>query len=98
MKLLEAVLDAVENVKELLREMKDVPKGDAKSRELSYRASIDTLKTVGIMPSPIQSQVITNIFDHRVQIIRPVVQELRKLILGQPSDEMPGEEEPPSQD
>ena len=94
MKLLEAVLDAVENVKELLREMKDVPKGDAKSRELSYRASIDTLKTVGIMPSPIQSQVITNIFDHRVQIICPVVQELLNQLLPHSSDPIQEEEEP----
>ncbi|MGE5254140.1 MAG: helix-turn-helix domain-containing protein, partial [Planctomycetaceae bacterium] len=38
MKLLEAVPDAVENVKGLVREMKDIPKGDTKRRELSYRA------------------------------------------------------------
>ncbi len=74
MKLVEAVPDAVENVKELVREMKDIPKGDTKRRELSYRASLDTLKAVGIMPSPIQSQVITTIYnDQRNQVIAPVV-------------------------
>ncbi len=77
MKLVEAVPDAVENVKELVREMKDIPKGDTKRRELSYRASLDTLKAVGIMPSPIQSQVITTIYnDQRNQIISPVVQNV----------------------
>ncbi len=95
MKLLEAVPDAVENVKERVREMKDLPKGDTKRRELSYRASLDTLKAVGIMPSPIQSQVITNIFDQRTQIISPVIQELLKQIVGQYSDQMPEEEEEP---
>ena len=98
MKLLEAVPDAVENVKGLVKEMKDLPKGDIKGRELSYRASLDTLKAVGIMPSPIQSQVITNIFDQRTQLISPVIHELLKQIVGQSSNEMPEEEEPPSQD
>ncbi len=77
MKLVEAVPDAVENVKELIREMKDIPKGDTKRRELSYRASLDTLKAVGIMPSPVQSQVITTIYnEQRNQIIAPAVWEL----------------------
>ena len=40
LKLLEVVPDAVENVKELVREMKKLPKGDTKNRELSYRASL----------------------------------------------------------
>ena len=98
LKLLEAVPDAVENVKELVREMKDLPRGDTRNRELCYRASTDTLKAVGIMPFPIQSQVITNIFDQRTQIISPVIHELLKQIVGKSSDEMPEEEEPPSQD
>ncbi len=77
MKLVEAVPDAVENIKKLVREMKKLPKGDTKNRELSYRASMDTLKAVGIMPSPIQSQVITTIYnDQRNQVIAPAVWEL----------------------
>jgi hypothetical protein len=98
LKLLDAVPDAVENVKGLVREMKDLPKGDTKRRELSYRASLDTLKAVGIMPSPIQSQVITTIFDQRTQLISPVIHELLKQIMGQSRDQMPEEEEPPSKD
>ena len=96
MKLVEAVANAVENVKELVREMKDIPKGDTKRRELSYRASLDTLKAVGIMPSPIQSQVITTIYnDQRNQIISPVIQELLNQIVRQPSGDPMPEEEPP---
>ncbi|MCX5916224.1 MAG: hypothetical protein NTX30_05990 [Deltaproteobacteria bacterium] len=97
LKLLEAVPDAVENVKELVREMKDVPKVDTKRRELSYRASLHSLKAVGIMPSAIQSQVITTIYnDQRNQILAPVVLEILTQIMGQSADRVQEEEEPAS--
>ena len=87
MKLVEVVPDAVENVKELVKEMKEIPKGDTKRRELSYRASLDTLKAVGIMPSPVQSQVITTIYnDQRNQIIAPAVWELINKLSPHPSE------------
>jgi hypothetical protein len=35
---------------------------DVKRLELAYKASVDTLKAVGIMATPVQSQVITNIY------------------------------------
>jgi predicted transcriptional regulator len=77
MRLLEVVPDAVENVKELVKEMKDIPKSDTKRRELSYKASTDVLKAVGLMPTPIQSQVITNIYNQQNNVfISPVVQAL----------------------
>ena len=95
MKFLEAVPDAAENVKGLVREMKDIPKGDTKRRELSYRARLDTFNAVGIMPRPIQAQVITTIYnDHRNQIIAPVVQELLNQLLPHSSDPIQEEEEP----
>jgi len=95
---LEAFPDAVENVKEPFREMKEVPKGDTKRRELSCRASLDTLKAVGIMPSAIHSQVITTIYnDHRNQVIAPLIQELLNQLLPHSSDPMQEEEEPPSE-
>jgi hypothetical protein len=62
MKLVEVVPDAVENVKELVREIKDIPPKEIKRRELAYKATLDTLKAVGIMPSPVQSLLITNIY------------------------------------
>ena len=72
-KLVEAVPDAVETVKELVREMKTIPKKDTTRRELSYKASLYALKAVGIMPSPIQSQFITNIYQENNVTLSPVL-------------------------
>jgi hypothetical protein len=57
-RLAEAVPEAVDNVKDLVREMRDIPKKDIRRRELSYKASHDTLKAFGIMPTPVQSQML----------------------------------------
>ena len=62
-RLVEVVPDAVENVMGLVREMKDIPPKETKRRELAYKASQDVLKAVGIMPTPLQSPVINNIFN-----------------------------------
>jgi hypothetical protein len=82
MKLLEVVPDAVENVKELVKEMKNIPKKDAKRRELSCKASLDTLKSVGIMPSPLQSKIITNIYQQNnlalPSVVRAFIEEHTK--------------------
>ena len=43
LKLVEALPDAVQNVKDLVEEMKDIPKDDIKRRELSYKATTDVL-------------------------------------------------------
>ena len=42
-KLVRVLPDAVENVKDLVEEMKDIPKDDIKRRELSYKATTDVL-------------------------------------------------------
>ena len=76
MKLVEAVPDAVENVKQLVREMPNIPKKDIKSRELSYKASHDILKAVGIMPTPVQSQFIVNLNKQTNIYQDPLVKEL----------------------
>lgn len=75
-RLLEVVPDAVENVKGLVREMKDIPKKDIKRRELSYKASKDVLKSVGLLPTPIQSQVFINLYQGPNQIISPLVMKI----------------------
>ncbi|GAX59905.1 Helix-turn-helix protein, YlxM/p13 domain protein [Candidatus Scalindua japonica] len=65
MKLAEVLPDAVQNVKDLVEEMKEIPKDDIKRRELSYKATKDTLKATGLFPSP---QFANNIFnDNRQQ-------------------------------
>ena len=76
LKLAEAVPDAVENVKQLVREMSNIPKKDIKRRELSYKASHDVLKAVGIMPSPVQSQFIVNLNQQTNIYQTPMMQEI----------------------
>ena len=76
--LLGVLPDAVENVKELVREMKNIPEKETKRRELSYKASHDVLKAAGLMPTPVQSKIIQNIYnDNRIQI-HPVIEALLK--------------------
>ena len=75
-KLLEVVPDSVENIKGLVREMKDIPKNEYKRRELSYRASRDVLKSVGLFPSPVQSQTLVNIYSKKTSFLtNPAVQK-----------------------
>jgi hypothetical protein len=81
-KLIEVVPDAVENVKSLVREMKEIPEEDTKRRELSYKASKDVLKSVGILPTPVQSQTFIDISQENNQI-SPVVWQIIGSITGE---------------
>jgi predicted transcriptional regulator len=89
MKLVEVVPDAVENVQDLVREMKDIPKNDIKRRELSYKASKDVLKSVGLLPTPVQSQTFLNMYQDNRQLISPQIME----ILNNKFDEITGIDE-----
>ena len=60
LKLAEVIPDAVQNVKDLVEEMKDIPKDDIKRRELSYKATTDVLKAV-ITYSPLLNTLIISI-------------------------------------
>ena len=60
LKLVEVLPDAVQNVKDLVKEMKDIPKDDIKRRELSYKASKDVLKATNVFPSPQYAHNINN--------------------------------------
>ncbi len=64
LKLVEVLPDAVQNVKDLVEEMKDIPKDDIKRRELSYKASKDVLKATNVFPSP---QYAHNIYNDNSQ-------------------------------
>ncbi len=64
-KLVKVLPDAVQNVKDLVEEMKGIPKDDIKRRELSYKASKDVLKATNVFPSPQYAQNIYN--DNRIQ-------------------------------
>ena len=67
LKLVEVLPDAVQNVKDLVEEMKDIPKDDIKRRELSYKATTDVLKATNVFPSPQYAHNIYN--DNSQQII-----------------------------
>lgn len=74
-RLAECVPDAVQNFIEIVREMPEIPKEEVRRRELSLDASKDVLKSFGLLPSPVQSQI--NIYqDNRTQILSPQIAEL----------------------
>ncbi len=80
-KLVRVLPDAVENVKDLVEEMKDIPKDDIKRRELSYKASKDVLKATNIFPSP---QFAHNIFnDNRQENEVRIISNMVATALGQ---------------
>lgn len=72
--LTEVIPDAVQNVKDLVEEMKDIPKEDIERRKLSYGATKDVLKAVNVFPSP---QYAHNIYNDNSQhiTITPAIQE-----------------------
>ena len=73
LKLAEVIPDAVQNVKDLVEEMKGIPKNDIQRRELSYKATKDVLKAANVFPSPQYAHNIYN--DNRQQaVISPAFQ------------------------
>jgi len=75
-RLLGVVPDAVQNMKDLVTEMPNIPKKDVKRRELSYKASKDVLKSVGLLPTPVQSQVFISLYQGNTQILSPVIMQI----------------------
>jgi predicted transcriptional regulator len=78
LKLLEAVPQAVENIKDLVKEMPEIPKKEIKRRELAYKASAEVLKTAGMLPTPIQSQTLTNIIRTGDIFTGPLLEKLKE--------------------
>ena len=83
LKLIEVLPDAVQNVKDLVEEMKDIPKDDIKRRELSYKASKDVLKATNVFPSPQYAHNIYN--DNRQQAL--ITPEFQKFLNFQAQNE-----------
>ena len=96
-RLYEAVPDAIQNVKDLIAEMKHIPKTETKRRELAYKASTDVLKNEGILPTAVQSQTIIDIKAQTDnQLIPPIVEKLLEIHLRDPKiapDEVENEED-----
>jgi len=80
--LLEVIPDAVENMKTLVREMKDIPKTEHKRRELSYKATQKVLESAGITSAPTTSQTVVSIVNKQNNFIPPVILELAKKHFG----------------
>ncbi|MBI5739623.1 MAG: hypothetical protein HZA16_02780 [Nitrospirae bacterium] len=76
MRLLEVIPDAVENLKTLVTEMKNIPEGDIKQKELAYKASKDVLKSVGLLPTPVHSQTFISLYQENHQDISPLLLEI----------------------
>ena len=83
LKLIEVLPDAVQNVKDLVEEMKDIPKDDIKRRELSYKASKDVLKATNVFPSPQYAHNVYN--DNRQQAL--ITPEFQKFLNFQAQNE-----------
>jgi hypothetical protein len=76
MRLVELAPDALDNVEEVIKDkIKNIPKNNIKRRKFVLDTSTDALKAVGIMPTPVQSQVITNI-NQKSLFITPAMQEI----------------------
>ena len=76
LRLLEAVPQAVENVKVLVNEMPDIPKGDIKRRELSFKASKKVLESAGLLNTPSPSPTFVNIVNAGTTVISPVIDRI----------------------
>ena len=93
MRLLEALPDAVQNVKYLIQEMKSLPKEDNMSRELSYRASIKVLEAAGIVNTQAQNQVMINILnDNRTLISHTIETSISQMVNDFPKDPLESKE------
>jgi hypothetical protein len=72
MRLVKVVPDAVEYVKSLIPKEGKSASMDIKENESAYKASQGVLKAVGIMPSSVQSQIITNIYKEK-PLVNPII-------------------------
>ena len=76
-RLFEAVPDAVQNVIDLVAEMKTIPENDTKRLELSFRASLAVLKAAGMLPTSHNSQTFINLYNQtNAMKIDPIVKAL----------------------
>lgn len=74
LKLAEVIPDAVQNVKDLVEEMKGIPNDDIKRRTLLYQATKDVLKATNVFPSPQYAYNIYNDSSQHNTVISPAFQ------------------------
>jgi predicted transcriptional regulator len=74
-RLVDALPDAIENVKGLIKGMKNIHEHGIKQKELAYKATRDLLRSVGIFPTQTpKTNVLDN--DRRQQAILPEVLQM----------------------
>ncbi len=83
MSLLEVLPDAVENVKALVRGMRDLPIDEVKARELALKASLRVLESGGILNSSSPSQIVVNLQKSEPLIDPATAEFLRKYAAGE---------------
>ena len=76
LRLLEAVPQAVENLKALVNEMPNIPPEQVKRKELGLKASIKLLESAGMLNTLSPSPTFVNIVNAGTTIISPVVERL----------------------
>jgi len=75
--LIDVLPDAMGNVKDLVRTMKNLDEKDYRGRELSYKASKQVLQSVGLFPVAGTSQTLIQIYeDNRGQVLEANVLQL----------------------
>ena len=76
-RLLDALPDAVNNTKKLVKEMNKLPKRDVNNRKLSWEASKVIMEAGGVIPTSRISHTLVNIYQQNFnQFIPPIIQEL----------------------
>jgi predicted transcriptional regulator len=73
MRLIEAVPDAVSNMRELVKALRTLPRKDHKNRELSYRATVKVLEAAGMLNTPNCSPTIVNMFQQNNTFDSPLI-------------------------
>ncbi|MGA3193313.1 MAG: helix-turn-helix domain-containing protein [Candidatus Bathyarchaeia archaeon] len=83
--LMECLPDTIENIKGLVRGMKDLPQNDHKARELGYRASLKVSETAGITPVQGQASNVTMILQqNNVDLSPEALKAFEKHLLQDP--------------
>jgi transposase-like protein len=89
LRLLEAVPQAVENLKALINEMPNIPEKEVRRRELSFKASKKVLESVGLLNTLSPSPMFVNIINAGTTIISPVIEKLLQQIQIHRSSDLP---------
>jgi transposase-like protein len=89
LRLLEAIPQAVENLKALVNEMPNIPKKEIKRLEPSLKATIKMLESAGMLNTPSPSPTFVNIVNAGTTIISPVIERILQQIQIQRSSDLP---------